>query len=67
MIDVKSTTSYAFMIANGCNSFDSHKQSIVTFSVMEREYISLIDATKEAMFLSRLLDSLKFDIISIVS
>ena len=60
--DAKSTSDYAFLIANRCISFGSHKQTTVALSSMEAEYMALTDAAKEAIFLHRLLTSLKFDV-----
>jgi hypothetical protein len=52
-IDRKSTSGYIF-ISNGPISWRSKKQSIVALSSMEAEYIALVDAAKEGLWLNRL-------------
>ena len=47
--DRKSTTGYIFIINNGAVSWTSHKQSTVAHSSTESEYMSLSDASREAI------------------
>ena len=60
--DRKSTSGYVFFYANGIISFQCQKQSVIALSTMESEYMALSDAAKEAIFLLKLLRSLKVDI-----
>ena len=60
--DRKSTSGYVFFYANGIISFQCQKQSVVALSTMESEYMALSDAAKEAIFLLKLLRSLKIGI-----
>ena len=45
----KSTTGYIFLINNGAVSWTSHRQKTVALSTMEAEYMSLSDASREAI------------------
>jgi hypothetical protein len=47
--DRKSMTGYVFIINNGPVSWTSHKQTTVATSTMEAEYMSLSDASREAI------------------
>jgi len=47
--DRKSTTGYIFFVNNGAISWTSHKQTTVALSTMEAEYMSLSDASREAL------------------
>jgi hypothetical protein len=47
--DRVSFTGYVFIINNGAVSWSRHKQSSVALSTMESEYMSLSDATREAI------------------
>lgn len=49
--DRKSTSGFAFKIANAAVSWASRKQSVVALSSTEAEYISMSEATKEAIWL----------------
>ena len=60
--DRKSTSGSLFFYAHGIISFQSQKQPVIALSTMEAEYIALSDAAKEAIFLAKLLRSLKIDI-----
>ncbi|UYV73967.1 hypothetical protein LAZ67_11001633 [Cordylochernes scorpioides] len=51
----KSTTGYIFMLNHGAVSWSSQKQSTVAFSTTESEYIAPCAATKEMVWLRRLL------------
>ena len=54
----KSTSGYVFMMANGAISWKSKKQSVVATSSCEAEYIASCLATKEAVWLARLVQDL---------
>ena len=60
--DRKSTSGSVFFYAHGIISFQSQKQPVIALSTMEAEYIALSDAAKEAIFLAKLLHSLKIDV-----
>src|SRR2546423_2093306 len=60
--DRKSTSGILFFAANGIISFQSSKQSVIAMSTMESEYMALSEAAKEAIFLTKLLRSLKFNV-----
>ncbi|UYV80029.1 hypothetical protein LAZ67_18001468 [Cordylochernes scorpioides] len=51
----KSTTGYIFMLNHGAVSWSSQKQSTVALSTTESEYIAACAATKEMVWLRRLL------------
>ncbi|UYV83114.1 hypothetical protein LAZ67_22002254 [Cordylochernes scorpioides] len=51
----KSTTGYIFMLNHGAFSWSSQKQSTVALSTTESEYIAACAATKEMVWLRRLL------------
>ena len=53
--DRKSTSGYTFMTNGGAVSWRSRKQKLITSSAMEAEYVSLYDATKEALWFKKLL------------
>ncbi|MCO5588830.1 hypothetical protein L7F22_042790 [Adiantum nelumboides] len=50
----KSTSGYVFTLAGGAVSWCSRLQKIVVLSTTEAEYISAIEASKEAIWLARL-------------
>ena len=50
----KSTSGYIFTVAGGAVSWCSKLQKIVALSTTEAEYISATEASKEAIWLSRL-------------
>jgi len=50
--DRKSTSGYVFTLGNGVISWRAHKQPLITFSTVEAEYIGVLDATKEAIWIS---------------
>lgn len=54
----KSTSGYAFLMCNGAISWSSKKQSCVSLSTMEAEYVALATATQEAVWLKRFLEHL---------
>ncbi|KAL6429522.1 hypothetical protein ACFW04_008301 [Cataglyphis niger] len=56
----RSTTGYVFFLANGSISWSisSQRQNLVTLSITESEYIAAASATKEAIWLRKLLKDL---------
>jgi hypothetical protein len=56
--DRKSTTGYLFLLNNAPISWTSKKQQTVALSSTEAEYIALAQATKEAIWLRKLLKDL---------
>lgn len=54
----KSTSGYVFTVNNSPNSWRSAKQSCITLSSNEAEYVSLSDAAREAVWLRNLLSDL---------
>lgn len=54
----RSTTGYCFLLGGAAISWISRRQSSVTLSSMEAEYVSLSEACKEAVWLRNLLDDL---------
>ena len=57
----RSTSGYAFFVAGGLVSWKSRRQSIVTLSSTEAEYVALAEAFREAAWLRGLLTELGFD------
>ena len=57
--DGHSTTGNFFALSGGAVSWLSKKQPMVTLSTSEAEYVALSIATKEAIWLSRLLQDLQ--------
>jgi hypothetical protein len=53
--DRRSTTGYIFLIAGGAVSWSSKKQPTVALSTTEAEYMALTQATKEGIWIRRLL------------
>ena len=58
--DRRSTTGYAFIIAGGSVSWGSKKQSTVALSTTEAEYMAITQATKEGVWIRRLLMEIGF-------
>lgn len=58
--DRKSTSGYVFKLAGGTISHKSGKQSILTTSTTEAEYVAMTYAAKEATWLRRLLQDLNY-------
>ena len=59
----RSTSGYNFFIGNSLVSWLSHKQITVAKSSTEAEYVSLSSTAQKAIWLRRLLNGLKFDIV----
>jgi hypothetical protein len=59
--DRKSTSGYIFFLSGGPISWNSKKQATVALSSTEAEYISITQATKEAIWLRLLLKNLGFE------
>ncbi|CAK9804031.1 Retrovirus-related Pol polyprotein from transposon TNT 1-94 [Anthophora plagiata] len=57
----RSRTGYITMLAGGPISWESRKQKSVALSTMEAEYMALSEATKEAIYLKRLLANMNFN------
>lgn len=58
LIDGKSYTGYLFMLSEGAISWESKKQASVSLSSTEAEYVSICQATKEAIFLKGFLNEI---------
>ncbi|XP_075098864.1 secreted RxLR effector protein 161-like [Nicotiana tabacum] len=54
----KSTSGYVFLLSDGDISWSSKKQSCVSLSTMEAEYVALASATQEVIWLKRFLEHL---------
>ena len=57
----RSTAGYLFNIGSGAISWQSKRQSVVALSTCEAEFMGQTQATKEAIWLRRLLDELNID------
>lgn len=57
-VDCRSYTVYVFLISGAAITWKSQKQHTVALSSTEAEYISLAEATKEAIYLRSLLTEL---------
>ena len=55
----RSTTGYLFNFANGPVTWSSKRQKLVTLSTTESEYVTAATASKEAIWLRRLLESIE--------
>ena len=58
----ESVSGFVFMLAGGAVSWSSKKQSSVALSSMESEYIALLHALKEQIWIHRLLKELGYDV-----
>jgi uncharacterized protein YjeT (DUF2065 family) len=56
--DGRSMTGGVVMVAGGCISWSSRKQSTVAISSMESEYIALVSATADARWIQQLLNEI---------
>lgn len=56
--DRKSTSGYMFILAGGPVSWKSKKQTCVSLSTAEAEYVALASASQEAIWIGKLLDQL---------
>lgn len=56
----RSRSAYVSLLAGGPISWETKKQKSVALSTMEAEYVALSEATKEAMYLKRLLTHMGF-------
>lgn len=54
----RSTSGYVFILNGGAVTWSSRRQPIVALSTMQSEYIAASEATREAVWLRRLLDNL---------
>ncbi len=57
----RSTSGYVFQLANGPVSWRSKRQAIVALSFTEAEYIALMEATKEAIWMRSLLTEMQLN------
>ena len=58
--DRKSTSGYCFSLGSGCIAWCSNKQTCLSLSTAEAEYVSLAGACQEAVYLRKLLDELNY-------
>ena len=65
-IDHKSISGYVFMLGGGPIMWTSHKQSTTSLSSCEAELTAISDATKQALYIKKLLTSLKIPITSLL-
>lgn len=61
--DRKSNTGYCFKYLGAPISWTSRKQTMVTLSSTEAEYIALVEATQEALWITRILKDLNQELI----
>ncbi|KAG5877261.1 hypothetical protein JTB14_013996 [Gonioctena quinquepunctata] len=54
----KSTTGYIFKLSNGAVTWSSKRQHSVTISTTEAEYVAACQATKEAIWIRRLMNDI---------
>ena len=59
--DYRSTSSYVFIVAGGAVMWGSRKQTSVTLSSTEAEYVALSKATQESKWLQTLYKELEFE------
>ncbi|VEN40759.1 unnamed protein product [Callosobruchus maculatus] len=63
--DRKSTSGYVFKVFGNTVTWKSKKQSVVALSTTEAEYISLCEATVQALWLKKILFDLGIDCVSV--
>lgn len=56
----RSTTGFVFFLSNGPITWSSARQKLITLSTTESEYVAASAATKEAIWLRKLIKSLEF-------
>ena len=61
MDDRKSTSGYLFLVSGGAVSWRSKKQTCVALSTAEAEYVTLANATQEALWMNQLITEMKND------
>ncbi|XP_059274719.1 secreted RxLR effector protein 161-like [Lycium ferocissimum] len=54
----KSTSGYVFLLSDGAISWSSNKQSCISLSTMEAEYVALASAAQKTVWLKRFLEHL---------
>jgi hypothetical protein len=57
---LKSTAGYVFLSSGGAITWKSKKQTVITLSTMESEYVALSEAGREAVWLRNLYGKLGF-------
>lgn len=65
-IDRKSYTGFVLVVGGGAVSWESRKQQTVALSSTEAEYMALSEATKEAIYMTRLLKDIGVNLKNIV-
>lgn len=60
----RSTTGYIFTMTGGCIAWSSKRQACVSLSTTEAEFIAASEATKEAMWLRKLLSDIGHESVS---
>ena len=60
----RSTTGYVFKVYGGIVAWKSRRQPTVALPTTEAEYMAAADATRQAIWLRRLLDELKLGLVS---
>jgi hypothetical protein len=58
--DRRSTTGFVFMIGGGAISWSSKRQPTIALSTMEAEYMANTQATKEAIWITKLMMDLGY-------
>ncbi len=58
--DRRSTTWFVFMMGGGATSWNSKQQPTIALSTMEAEYMASTQATKEAIWMTKLMKELGY-------